>query len=49
MSLSGMHLIKSDVLQAEAKYTPYCITTEKLQTAWNTKLLVSLLAVKEYC
>lgn len=49
MSLSGMHLIRSDVLQAEAKYTPYCITTEKLQTAWNTKLLVSLLAVKDYC
>lgn len=32
MSLTGMHLLRSDILQAEAEYTPYGITTEKLQT-----------------
>ena len=32
MSLTGVHLLRSDILRAEAQYTPYCITTEKLQT-----------------
>lgn len=31
MSLAGMHLLRSDILQAKVKYTPYCITTEKLR------------------
>lgn len=31
MSLAGMHLLRSGIPQAKVKYTPRCITTEKLQ------------------
>lgn len=36
MSLSGMHLLRNDTLQAEVKYTPYCITTEKFTEKFST-------------
>lgn len=32
MTLAGMHLLRSGVLQAKVKFTVYCITTEKRGT-----------------